>query len=504
MPPAYASPEVTSKSLTEAFKPTTDAQRMAIGAASALVPSVIKGEPAVLSSRMGADTFASTVQPTIDGANATVEAARAKKAADASAAAAALVAKGEPIPQDVLDELNASRTPEEKASAARLASWDKQRADAEATNESLTLAAKATAAAQISTLSGQWQERKQLLERANSAEVATWNQQFLRTGQAEYSPGMTGTFITGKEQAGQAKVKALDDEYNAKIAAVNAALEKGNFERAAALTKDLTAIEDKALTAMQETAKAAAETNKKMKEALATSSREMAISGIVAQGITDPAEIQDYLNNTDAGEQVGDITLAEIEKVLKVVNPDPKLSGLSADYRTFKELQKIEDPAVKGLDYFGFLKAVHLANTAKPVPTTTTEPAQTFDEYLAEREQDIGANIAPGSDLYKQIRADYEAMKPTLISLANISTTDKKALDLAGLGGADIETKAFFLASPSKFRQHVQQQAAAGEGVSTLDEMMTEYDTFVASASDGSSGAVFKSDQEMMDWLNKP
>lgn len=375
MPIPYSSPAATERALTESLNPTTIKQIDAIKAASALVPipnqnPVVPGEPAVLSSRAGADAFKSMVQPDINTANAAVTAAAEKRNADAQAKAAAAVSKGEAIPQDVLDELNAGKTPEEQAAAAKLTAWNKQIADATSVADSLTLAAKATAAAEINTLKGQWEERKQLLEKSNSAELATWDQQFLRTGQAEYSPGMTGTFITSKEQAGQAKVKALDDEYNAKIAVINKELDKGNYERAATLTKDLNAIEDKALTLMSENAKTAAAINKKMKDDLAKSSREMAISGLVAQGITDPTEIQDYLNNTDTGEQVG-ITLEEISKTLKIVNPNTDLAGTSADYKTFKYLQDKKDPAVEGLDYMGFLKAVGIAQRKADTGTST-------------------------------------------------------------------------------------------------------------------------------------
>jgi hypothetical protein len=473
-----------------------------------LAGTIAKNEPAVLSSRAGAEAFNSTVQPVINSANATVTAAAAKKAADAQAAADAAAKAGDPIPQDVIDELNASKTAEQKIKEDRLKAWDTQAKDAKTLYDSLTLASTASAAAQISTLTGSWGERRTLLERTNAANVSNWNQQFLRTGQAEYSPGITGDFITGKEQEGIAKVKALDNEYNTAVAGVNSALEQGNFTRAASLTSTLTGIQDKVSAMLEANAKEATAVNQKIADNLIQTSREMAISDIVAQGITNPAEIQDYLNNTDAGQQVGDITLDEISKVLKVVNPDVKLAGTSSDYQTFKALQAAKDPSVEGLDWLGYKRAVYIATSKAGAGTGndggTGAPAQTFEEYLAEKENEMQANIVPGSDLYKQIQADYAAFTPTLVSLANITPTDKKAIDLAGLSGANTEAKAFFIAAPAKFRSYMQMQAAAGKGASTLDELMQEYDAFIAKADTGGGSAGGMTDEEFAAWLAKP
>lgn len=383
-PVAYTNPDEAAAGLTAAFGPTTDAQKAAIAQAASLVPtkSVVPGEPAVISSRSGAQAFQTTVQPKIDTANATVDAATAARVATAKAAAEKAVSTGDPIPQDVLDEINASTTPEDQVYATQLAAWDKQEQAAKDSYANLTLASNASANAQISTLTGQWVARKQLLEQSNNADVANWNQQFIRSGQAEYSPGMTGTFITGKEQEGMAKVKALDDDYNAQIAQVNAALQQNDYELAAKLTSDLSDIQDKALAQMSENAKEAAAVNQKISDANTQATLEMTISNAVKQGITDPTEIQSYLDETGAGQQIGNVSLDDIAGVLKIVNPAPDLSGLSADYKTYKYLQDNNDPAVQGLDYYGYLKAVHIASTNPPAADGVFKFSQTQQSQL--------------------------------------------------------------------------------------------------------------------------
>ena len=49
----------------------------------------------------------------------------------------------------------------------------------------------------------------------------------------------------------------------------------------------------------------------------------------------------------------------------------------------------------------------------------------------------------------------------------------------------------------------MQQQAAAGTGAATLEELMAAYDAFVAKAGDGSS-AEGMTDEEFAAWLNSP
>ncbi|MEK7578680.1 MAG: hypothetical protein AAB456_03120, partial [Patescibacteria group bacterium] len=77
-----------------------------------------------------------------------------------------------------------------------------------------------------------------------------------------------------------------------------------------------------------------------------------------------PNDLLEVLNKDEKGKVTGDFTAEEIDKVLKVVRPDTKLSGLSADYQTYKYLQSQKDSAVEGLTYFQFLDAVNNAKRA--------------------------------------------------------------------------------------------------------------------------------------------
>ena len=344
----------------------------------------VVGEPAVLSSVSGENNFGSKVQPKIDKANETLTAAQ-RAAKEAVAKAFGVKMEGDPIPPDVQAEMDSFKTEEERAYDARIAGWDKQKEDAQKAYDSLTLAQTAASKAQIASLTNQWTERRALLEKSNKANEAQWQQQFFRFGQAEYSPGMTSDMITGKEQEGIRKVAELDEQYNTKVAEINAALASKQFAQAAALTQDLSAIEEKALEAMHSNAKEARETNKKLRETEQKNARNVGVATAFAAGYKTAADVLDYLRAT--GGDYGELTLDEIDKALKIINPEEKFTGLDDDYQTYRRLQKDEPETVKGMDFIDYKNAVYNATHKATGGTTTpgiSPSGQTEQEFIAE------------------------------------------------------------------------------------------------------------------------
>lgn len=467
-PTPYASAADATAGLADAFgggAPLTPEQDAAIRAAASLVPTTVPNEPSVLSSRAGAQTFQSKVQPVIDAANATVKTARDTAVAKNAAATVADANAPEPLPPDVQSEIDASKDPVQKAFDDQLAQWDQEKEDLKTTYGNLTLSANSTAAANVQQLQNEWDERRKLLIQSNKMDLGNWNQQFIRTGQAEYSPGMTGTFLSEKEQAGDRKVQDLDNEYNGKIAAINTALEQKNYELAASLTKDLNTISDNALAAIKDNAKTVAANNKTIKDKLIQVSRENTISDLVRQGITDPKDIFDFINFSNNGQQLGDVTLDDIDKALKIVNPPDSMSGLSADYKTFKTLQDTKDPIVNGMNYFDYLRAVGNAsrkgtdesdNAFKFSQTQTSQllsggftqsdvqnlqndvATHGLDATIAglpQTQADLIRRVLAGSDTVTNTAAGSVFTRDYLAKLYGIPDTDETRGGFLGLGG---------------------------------------------------------------------
>ena len=341
---------------------------------------IVKTEPAVLSSVSGEQNFNTRIQPIIDSANRLLE--TSKKLKVERDTAAANKPPVEDIPFDVKMEMDEAKTPEEKLFEQRLSNYDKQQDTARETYSNLSLASHASATASINSLTNSWRDRRALLERQNKGVTESWRQQFIRSGQAEYSPGMSTNLLTNKEEEGAQKIKELDDEYNSKVAQINAATQSEDFARAAALTRELSGIEEKALTLMHSNAKDAAATNKEIRAKEMQATRDSAIADLVSQGVTDPIEIMAALTESAqaSGHSFSDFTATEVSDTLKKLTVDGKdASKLPTDVQTFQWLRDNNKlpPGVTDLpeeqQYFAYLNIQKLAESGK-----LTRAAQLF------------------------------------------------------------------------------------------------------------------------------
>lgn len=321
-------------------------------------------EPAALSSSSGADNFQSNIDPVITSANeAITQADQTKKDQETASSTSDKTTPPDPTADPVA-----------AAEAAYLADLERQQKEAEDTYAALTAAATKSAKESIKVLTGSYKERRKLLEESNRQSQASWKQQFLRFGQAEYSPGMTADFMGQKEREGMATLTKLDNDYRAQVASINAAKDEGLYAIAAEKTKQLNSLTEKVNAQILANAKEAEEANDKLKESIIKTSRENTIVSLIKQyGITDPADIQNLTNFDDAGNATGDITLEEIDKVLKIMGLDAKseMAGLSADYKTYNAMKKNGELS-KDWSYTDYLAAVSAAKRAPKAGKSTT------------------------------------------------------------------------------------------------------------------------------------
>lgn len=415
-------------------------------------------EPAVLSTASGKRNFESNIQPKLDRANRNVLTADERRRA-AEEARAKLNTEDD-IPDDVLDEMEEGRSPEDKLLKERLDLFDEQADDLRSIYGGLTLASNRANQANVGVLTSQWQERRRLLQQSNRQNVANWTQQFMRFGQAEYSPGMTSDMITEKETEGARKVKALDDDYNAAVAAANAALEEKNFLRAANLAKEIAAIEEKALAAVEANVKESRLVNDKLRESRIQASRDGAVGSLVSQGITEPAVLLEMLNYYDDGTPTGgDFTADEISKVLKALAVDGDEKNLSTDLQTFQYIRDSVGlpPEIAGLppeqQYFAYLSRIkgtgqftlspgqiRYGEDGKPIAygapresdkEDEEEDVPTYEEYRAAALKAAGVNYFMAAE-EAQLRAQYDAE----YGGEAFTPTEKKKLEQAGLSNA--------------------------------------------------------------------
>ena len=248
----------------------------------------LRDEAAILSSAGGERRFDKEVMPVATRSNqAMVDAKSLQEGVD-----------GEPVtpeilPREVADELSGSKTPEQLAAEQRLAQLDTQKENISKAYDDLSLAYTDQAKVQLATLKQQWEQRRALLEKSNLAQLGTWRQQFLRTGAAEYSPGMVADFVSDKEKEGIRALSELDSQYNNAIGQINTALQTNNYKLAAEKAGEIAEIEDKAYELMQKNLKETQQVNADLAD-------EENIAKLFTAGITDPIKIFSALSKAKA------------------------------------------------------------------------------------------------------------------------------------------------------------------------------------------------------------
>lgn len=284
----------------------------------------------------------------------------------------------EPIPPEVQNELNLSKTPSQLAEEEAKARYDKAYQDTISSYEPLALANTQATQALIASLTQQYQQRKKEIELINKTELGVATQSGLRSGAARYAPEINQGILTDTENRGIARLQELDRIYTQAVSEANTALSQKNYTLAKEKFDSILKVEQQFY---QETKERNAEA-KKVNDALQAKNREINVgnyvSQLVTQGVSDPNEIRQILNETYSG----DFTAKEIGDALKVFTPNEALAGLNADYKTYKYLTDIGDPSVKGMNYLGFKSAVANAER-KPETAPEDKPITISNEKKA-------------------------------------------------------------------------------------------------------------------------
>lgn len=179
----------------------------------------------------------------------------------------------------------------------------------------------------LSSIGTQWDQRIADMERANKSREANLSTTGVRLG-SQYSGGVFGSIISAEERDGVDRIANLESQKQQALIAAKQAYDNQEWSR----YSDLVNMADKAYSSQLDTVtalnKATAEQNQKIQDATVASSRENAIVGLIAQGVTDPLKLFDFLNHDDTGKVTGDITTKEIDDVLGRVVPKASSSGV--------------------------------------------------------------------------------------------------------------------------------------------------------------------------------
>jgi len=222
-----------------------------------------------------------------------------------------------------------SKTPEQLAKETELGT---AQADVDASRQALKdLKAQvdATSARLIDSITQQYDILKKQQAQANTKAESGRMQSLLVSGAAQYGVGQADSMMQEQISYGISKVAALDAEENQLIAQAQQAQQESNYKILDKLMTQAETVRKEKHDELIKLNEKTAEMAKDLQEKNIQASRDSAIADLISQGITNPAEVLNYLNYDDKGNLIGDFSMKEVTDTLN--------SGLAESRKEYKE-----------------------------------------------------------------------------------------------------------------------------------------------------------------------
>lgn len=258
--------------------------------------------------------------------------------------------------------------------------------------QSMQKNADAQAKQALNSIQSKFAQRQQDQQRATESGLASIRQALNLGGSSRYAPISSQGIISAAEQAGIRALSDLDAQEQEAIGEIKSAQQANDFQL---LEKKLNLLEN----VRSEKAKATSKLQEEVRLKEMESSRDNALAGLVQQGVTDPVEILNYLNFDDAGNQIGDFTIAEVTGALKNLNDITGSKGIGGTGF------KLENKAIGQLLGTGFtapdIKAIQADLNAGGSIDEVLEGVEDPDMQNALKEafglkSDTNTNVTPG------------------------------------------------------------------------------------------------------------
>lgn len=318
---------------------------------------------------------------------------------------------------------------------------------------------------QFDALRAEQKEYNQKSEQARS-------QALLLGGASRYAPLSATSTMTAQVSYGLKQIQDLNERENSAIAKAQQAQQEGDMKLMSQSFSMAEGIRKEKQAAATKVAEQIRTANQKLREQNLQSSRDSAIADLVSQGISDPAQVLNYLNYHEDGTKVGDFTADEVSKVMKALTVDGDTKNLPADLKAFSYLRDngMLPEDIANMDpkeqYFGYLTALKGAsnsgdftlgtnqvrydskgNVLARGPTAKTkedDTAPSWDEYKAAATKIMGSNYLMAADedaLRQQYSEDYPGGKKP----SKFTDPELRKLEQAGLTDAPRKEQLDFL-----------------------------------------------------------
>lgn len=230
----------------------------------------------------------------------------------------------------------------------------------------------------IDTIEQQYSQLISQQQQINTQAAGARTAALLTGGTSRYSPDTASGIMKTQLSYGLQQIAKLDADENNAIAQAKQAQQTGDAQLADKLITDAQDIRSQKATIANQLNDALSKANQASLDSQRLSSVGTAVAGLLEQGVTDPAQILDYVNTYDDGSSTGaNLTADELGtmlKTLKTTTGTDDLSNYSGDIKNFEALAQSKQlpaavaalPADRQLQ--AYLKMIHdAATTVKPV-----------------------------------------------------------------------------------------------------------------------------------------
>jgi len=248
---------------------------------------------------------------------------------------------------------------------------------------------------EVLAISAQWESRIDTVKDINKRNTASLSAQLNRAG-GRFVVGTTQGIISESERQGVLAIGELEAQKQAAEIKAKQAVREYNYGVFVDLMDEIDDLKDAKVEELSLLREAQQARDAELEEEKRQLGIDDVITNLIDQGITDESQLFDYANRNDSGELIGDISLEDISKRMKILQPDDALAGLTADFKTYDYLRRINDPSVEGLSYIDYQKAV--AN-AKRAPSTAGIRPSTEKEREVEAIAGFQEVMRPGNNL---------------------------------------------------------------------------------------------------------
>lgn len=269
----------------------------------------------------------------------------------------------------------------------------------------------------ISDIQSKFAQREAAQEASNLTNLAGVKQALNLSGSSRYAPISSTGIISAQESAG---IKALTEIDTLERQAINEA-------KQAQQTGDYKLLETK-LGVLDDVRKEKAEKMKSLQEAQVQTSRDNAIADLVAQGITDPVQMLDFLNFDENGKQTGDFTIEEVSKGLKGLTADGGTRGGSFKFEA-KQVGPLLGAGFSMIDIndmaYDLNNGVGIEEILSQIPPeqhSAVRSALGVDEISGPMKPGVGA---PDELTERSIRSNLEPKIMGIVNKGSVSDEDR-------------------------------------------------------------------------------